>query len=221
MVSKLALLQLWQSSSSSYLVRTTSPTWRNRTRVARILSCSRRWCVSRIQSDPWTSTRGSWEWGMGEPVKPAQVASPLKIPLSRIDIRHRNPARLLHVMWIYIFEGNIITQKNMSHPLFKEPYCQIMGVFMVLVFLLSRLLKRLDFPSMTFTLYFMGYEKAEDIPSDETERTQWMFMRKATIELTQWVVSQLVERPTTTHSYISVLVHARGFCWWHSRPFNQ
>ena len=122
---------------------------------------------------------------MGEPVKPAQVASPLKIPLSRIDIRHRNPARLLHVMWIYIFEGNIITQKNMSHPLFKEPYCQIMGVFMVLVFLSSRLLKRLDFPSMTFTLYFMGYEKAEDIPSDETERTQWMFMRKATVELTQ------------------------------------
>ena len=134
MVSKLALLQLWQSSSSSYLVRTTSPTWRNRTRVARILSCSRRWCVSRIQSDPWTSTRGSWEWGMGEPVKPAQVASPLKIPLSRIDIRHQNLARLLHVMWIYIFEGNIITQKNMSHPLFKEPYCQIMGVFMILVF---------------------------------------------------------------------------------------
>ena len=38
---------------------------------------------------------------------------------------------------------------------------------------------------MTFTLYFMGYEKAEDIPSDETERTQWMFMRKATVELTQ------------------------------------
>lgn len=52
-------------------------------------------------------------------------------------------------------------------------------------FLLCRLLKRLDFPSMTFTLYFMGYEKAEDIPSDETERTQWMFMRKATVELTQ------------------------------------
>ena len=47
-----------------------------------------------------------------------------------------------------------------------------------------RLLKRLDFPSMTFTLYFMGYEKAEDIPSDETERTRWMFTRKATVELT-------------------------------------
>lgn len=48
-----------------------------------------------------------------------------------------------------------------------------------------RLLKRLDFPSMKFSLYFMGYEKAEDIPSDETERTRWMFSRKATVELTQ------------------------------------
>ena len=48
-----------------------------------------------------------------------------------------------------------------------------------------RLLKRLDMPSMKFTIYFMGYEKAEDIPSDETERTKWMFSRKATVELTQ------------------------------------
>lgn len=48
-----------------------------------------------------------------------------------------------------------------------------------------RLLKRLDFPSMNFSLYFMGYEKAEDIPTDDKERTRWMFSRKATVELTQ------------------------------------
>ena len=51
----------------------------------------------------------------------------------------------------------------------------------------SRLLKRLDFPSMKFTLYFLGYENEGDIPKDETERTKWMFSRKATIELTQLV----------------------------------
>ena len=56
---------------------------------------------------------------------------------------------------------------------------------MSILFYFIRLLKRLDFPSMKFTLYFMGYEKKEDIPSDETERTRWMFTCKATIELTQ------------------------------------
>ena len=40
---------------------------------------------------------------------------------------------------------------------------------------------------MTFSLYFMGYEDASDIPQDENERTYWMFSRKATIELTQLV----------------------------------
>ena len=50
---------------------------------------------------------------------------------------------------------------------------------------LFRLLKRLDFPSMKFSLYFMGYEKAEDIPTDDKERIRWTFSRKATVELTQ------------------------------------
>lgn len=48
-----------------------------------------------------------------------------------------------------------------------------------------RLLKRLDFPEMKFSLYFMGYECADDIPVDEKERTLWALSRKATIELTQ------------------------------------
>ncbi len=48
-----------------------------------------------------------------------------------------------------------------------------------------RLLKRFDVPAMKFTVYFMGYEAAEDIPTDDTERTKWTFSRKATIELTQ------------------------------------
>ena len=48
-----------------------------------------------------------------------------------------------------------------------------------------RLLKRLDYQSMKFSLYFLGYEAIDDIPGDEIERTRWMFSRKATIELTQ------------------------------------
>lgn len=47
-----------------------------------------------------------------------------------------------------------------------------------------RLLKHMDFPDMKFSLYFMGYEKAEDIPSDPEERTAWTMRQKATLELT-------------------------------------
>jgi len=47
-----------------------------------------------------------------------------------------------------------------------------------------RLLQKFDFPSMKFSLYFMGYESAEDIPKDNTERTRWVFNQRATLELT-------------------------------------
>ncbi|KAM7279060.1 hypothetical protein ACFE04_006194 [Oxalis oulophora] len=46
------------------------------------------------------------------------------------------------------------------------------------------LLKRLDFPEMKFTLYFMGYEDVAAAPTDPVERTVWNFGRKGTIELT-------------------------------------
>ena len=47
------------------------------------------------------------------------------------------------------------------------------------------LLQKLDFPEMKFSLYFMGYEKAEDIPTGAAEHAKWTFSRKATLELTQ------------------------------------
>ncbi|PIO22792.1 hypothetical protein AB205_0219440, partial [Aquarana catesbeiana] len=47
------------------------------------------------------------------------------------------------------------------------------------------LLQKLDFPSMKFSLYFMGYEDKKDIPEDIKEKTAWTFSRKATLELTQ------------------------------------
>ena len=37
------------------------------------------------------------------------------------------------------------------------------------------LLKKLDFPEMKFSLYFLGFVDASKIPADETERTRWCF----------------------------------------------
>ncbi|VFR03445.1 unnamed protein product [Cuscuta campestris] len=46
------------------------------------------------------------------------------------------------------------------------------------------LLKRLDFPDMKFSLYFMGYEDTSSAPSDPADRVSWTFGQKATLELT-------------------------------------
>ncbi|KAK2708029.1 lactoylglutathione lyase-like [Artemia franciscana] len=47
-----------------------------------------------------------------------------------------------------------------------------------------RLLKKMDFEDMKFSLYFMGYERKEEIPENSKERTIWALSRKATLELT-------------------------------------
>ncbi|MED6256012.1 Lactoylglutathione lyase [Ataeniobius toweri] len=47
------------------------------------------------------------------------------------------------------------------------------------------LLQKFDFPSMRFTLFFLGYEDKKEIPADVKERTAWTFSRRATVELTQ------------------------------------
>ena len=47
-----------------------------------------------------------------------------------------------------------------------------------------RLLSKLDFPDMKFTLYFLGFHEAGDIPGDRRERVEWMFKQPATLELT-------------------------------------
>ncbi|XP_010943402.2 lactoylglutathione lyase [Elaeis guineensis] len=46
------------------------------------------------------------------------------------------------------------------------------------------LLKRLDFPEMKFSLYFLGYENPASAPADPIQRTVWTFGQKATLELT-------------------------------------
>uniref|UniRef100_A0A0E0HSE6 Lactoylglutathione lyase n=1 Tax=Oryza nivara TaxID=4536 RepID=A0A0E0HSE6_ORYNI len=54
-------------------------------------------------------------------------------------------------------------------------YSRVMGM---------SLLKRLDFPEMKFSLYFLGYEDVESAPTDPVKRTVWTFGQRATLELT-------------------------------------
>lgn len=51
-----------------------------------------------------------------------------------------------------------------------------------------RLLQKLDFPAMKFSLYFMGFEEAGDIKGElgSAERSEWALAQKATLELTQY-----------------------------------
>ncbi|MFT7460177.1 MAG: lactoylglutathione lyase [Planctomycetota bacterium] len=48
------------------------------------------------------------------------------------------------------------------------------------------LLKKLDFPEMKFTLFFLGYVRADDdpIPDDSLKRAEYTFEQKALLELT-------------------------------------
>merc|ERR1739838_1045620 len=46
------------------------------------------------------------------------------------------------------------------------------------------LLQKIDFTSLRFSLYFLGYEDKSEIPVDVKDRTAWTFSRRATIELT-------------------------------------
>ncbi|KAI3428531.1 hypothetical protein D9Q98_007354 [Chlorella vulgaris] len=46
------------------------------------------------------------------------------------------------------------------------------------------LLCKLDFAEMKFSLFFLGYQKPEDVPEDPVERAKWMFGLPACLELT-------------------------------------
>lgn len=48
-----------------------------------------------------------------------------------------------------------------------------------------RLLRRLDFEAMSFTLYFLGFvDEDTAVPADDAERTRWLFRGEALLELT-------------------------------------
>lgn len=69
------------------------------------------------------------------------------------------------------------TMYRIKDPKLSIPfYTEVLGMI---------LLQKYDFPEAKFSLYFMGYENETDIPSNNTERSQWAMSRKATLELTQ------------------------------------
>jgi lactoylglutathione lyase len=48
-----------------------------------------------------------------------------------------------------------------------------------------RVLRKLDFPEMKFSLYFLAHVSPEDeVPEDPGERTAWTFSRRGVLELT-------------------------------------
>ena len=69
------------------------------------------------------------------------------------------------------------------------------------------LLDRYDFEAMKFSLYFMGYESAADIPAEAAERARWVFTRPALLELTHnWGTEN-----DSTFSYHNGNADPRGF----------
>ncbi|XP_040016835.1 lactoylglutathione lyase [Gasterosteus aculeatus] len=73
----------------------------------------------------------------------------------------------------YMLQQTMLRVKDPARSL--EFYTGVLGM---------TLLQKIDFPSMRFTLYFLGYEDKSDVPADIKERTAWTFSRRATIELT-------------------------------------
>lgn len=73
----------------------------------------------------------------------------------------------------FIFQQTMLRVKDPKASL--DFYTRVMGM---------RLLKKLHFHEMKFSLYFLGFVDAASIPSDEDERTKWLCAQKATLELT-------------------------------------
>ncbi len=76
----------------------------------------------------------------------------------------------------YVFNQTMLRIKDPERSM--DFYTRIMGM---------RLVRKLDFPEMKFTLYFLGYlddRQANQIPVDDDHRTTYIFGREAMLELT-------------------------------------
>lgn len=76
----------------------------------------------------------------------------------------------------YIFNHMMLRIKDPKKSL--EFYSKIMGM---------RMVKKFDFPSMKFSLYFLGNlsdEEVKNVPADSYERSVWTFKQKGLLELT-------------------------------------
>lgn len=95
--------------------------------------------------------------------------------------RHFEQAPGLHDAPVPETEGYVFNQTMMR---IKDParaldfYTRVMGM---------RLVRKLDFPEMKFTLYFLAYldeRQADTVPTDDAHRTTFIFGREAMLELT-------------------------------------
>ncbi|MCH8543357.1 MAG: lactoylglutathione lyase [Alcanivorax sp.] len=76
----------------------------------------------------------------------------------------------------YVFNHSMMRIKDPARSM--DFYTRVLGL---------RLLRKLDFPEMQFSLYFLGYvddATASEIPSDAGERTTWTFSGSGILELT-------------------------------------
>ncbi|MFB4204009.1 Lactoylglutathione lyase [wastewater metagenome] len=76
----------------------------------------------------------------------------------------------------YVFNQTMVRIKSPERSL--DFYTRVLGM---------RLVRKLDFPEMRFTLYFLGYVDGNDaagVPANDDARTTWTFGREAMLELT-------------------------------------
>ena len=74
----------------------------------------------------------------------------------------------------FVFNQTMLRIKHPQRSL--DFYTRVLGM---------RLLRRLDFAEMKFSLYFLGYvDDASQVPDDTAARTAWTFRQPALLELT-------------------------------------
>ena len=72
----------------------------------------------------------------------------------------------------FVFNQTMVRIKDPARSL--DFYTRVLGM---------SLIRRLDFPEMKFSLYFLAYVNAE-VPEDDSSRTTYTFGREAVLELT-------------------------------------
>ena len=76
----------------------------------------------------------------------------------------------------YVFNHMMLRIKDPKRSL--EFYSKVMGM---------RLVRKIDFPAMKFSLYFLGNlsdDEVNNVPKETHERTAWTFKQKTMLELT-------------------------------------
>ena len=93
----------------------------------------------------------------------------------------------------FVFNHSMVRIKDPAVSL--DFYTRIMGM---------RVLRKLDFPEMKFTLYFLHRPlEAESVPEDIGERTAWTFAQRGILELTHnWGKPRSLKAPCSLKSLI-------------------